>query len=112
MPIRGVIGLFLCVLFIALGIPLALGLVQQNHVYGVRTRATYSSPEVWRRANIVAGKLIVLAGILGLVVDVIIWLSLRQNRIAQGVIMLVLPVAMVLAAAAISTVYAQRLARE
>ncbi|HZS94326.1 MAG TPA: SdpI family protein [Chloroflexota bacterium] len=112
MPIRSVIGLFLCVLFIALGMPLVLGWVQQNHLYGLRTRATYSSSEVWRRANVVAGKLIVLAGILALVVDLIVWFSLRQDRVAQEVIMLILPEVLVLVAAVISVVYSNRLARQ
>lgn len=36
-------------------LPLALGLIGPNPIYGYRTPASYSSPEVWYRANAIAG---------------------------------------------------------
>ena len=36
-------------------IPLALGLVPPNRVYGVRTKKTLADREVWRRANVFGG---------------------------------------------------------
>lgn len=43
------------VIFAVLSVPLVLGLVPRNRFYGVRTRRTMSSPEVWLKANKVAG---------------------------------------------------------
>lgn len=42
-------------IFIVLALPLVLGLIPPNRFYGVRTRATLASPEVWRKANRVGG---------------------------------------------------------
>jgi SdpI/YfhL protein family len=43
------------VIFAALSVPLVLGLVPPNRFFGVRTRRTLSSPDLWRRTNRVAG---------------------------------------------------------
>lgn len=41
----------LCVLFIVMAVPLVLGKVPPNCVYGFRTRKTLSSETVWYKAN-------------------------------------------------------------
>jgi uncharacterized membrane protein len=43
------------VIFVVISVPLVLGIVPPNRIYGVRTRRSLSSPEVWRRTNRVAG---------------------------------------------------------
>jgi uncharacterized membrane protein len=43
------------VLFVGLGIPLALGRVKPNRLYGFRTAKTLSDPNVWYPANRVCG---------------------------------------------------------
>ena len=51
-------------LSVVFGIPLALGLIPPNRFYGYRTRKTFSSAEVWYRANRFSGWCMVIAGIL------------------------------------------------
>jgi len=54
MPIQ-LIAYLLPGILAALALPLALGIVPPNWLYGFRTRKTISSPEVWYPANRVAG---------------------------------------------------------
>lgn len=53
-------------LAIVFGVPMALGLVPPNRLYGYRTRKTLSSEAVWYRANRAAGWSLVLCGIAAL----------------------------------------------
>jgi hypothetical protein len=53
-------------LAVVLGIPMALGMVPPNGWYGYRTRKTLASPEVWYRANGIAGWCMAIAGIVAL----------------------------------------------
>ncbi len=64
---------FVGLLFIVISVPLARGQVKPNRWYGVRTPATLRDADLWYAANryggqllIVAGALILLAGLLGL----------------------------------------------
>jgi hypothetical protein len=49
-------------LVVAAGVPLAVGLVPPNSIYGLRTTRTKSSPDVWYKANHTAGLALVAAG--------------------------------------------------
>jgi uncharacterized membrane protein len=49
-------------LIIVLSIPMILGKVPRNSLYGFRTAYTLSSDEVWYRANKVSGIALLLAG--------------------------------------------------
>ena len=51
----------ICILVVFISVPLVLGLVPVNPVYGVRTAATLADPDAWRRANAVTGCLFLLA---------------------------------------------------
>jgi uncharacterized membrane protein len=51
-------------LAVVLGIPMALGIIPPNRFYGYRTRKTFSSAEVWYRANCFSGWSLVVAGVL------------------------------------------------
>jgi uncharacterized membrane protein len=58
----------LCVLFIALAIPLILQKVPPNCVYGFRTRKTLSNEATWYKANRFFGCGLVAAALLSLLV--------------------------------------------
>jgi len=60
-------------LVIALAIPMALGKVPPNGLYGFKTEKTLASREVWYAANRVAGWLMVGAGLLTIAVNLVIW---------------------------------------
>jgi hypothetical protein len=49
-------------LFLVLGLPLVLGLVPPNPVYGLRTRRTLADPASWYRANRRGGLAMIAAG--------------------------------------------------
>lgn len=51
------------IIVVVLAIPLALGLVPPNRVYGVRTRKTLSDRDLWRRANTFGGCCLGLASL-------------------------------------------------
>ena len=55
----------LSVVLILVAIPLALGKVPPNVVYGFRTRATLSSEEVWYDANAYFGRGLIVASLCG-----------------------------------------------
>ncbi len=59
-------------LFAVISLPLALGLVEPNPFYGVRTAATFASEEAWYRANRASGLAGVVAGLIGFVANVIV----------------------------------------
>jgi hypothetical protein len=52
-------------LFALLGIPIALGLVEPNNYYGVRTATTLANEASWYRANGAAGWAAVVSGLIG-----------------------------------------------
>lgn len=60
------------VVLILLSIPMVLGKVPPNKLYGFRTPKTLSSPDVWYPANKVSGVLMILAGALSIVVNSIL----------------------------------------
>jgi len=51
---------------IIFGIPMALGMIPPNRFYGYRTRKTFSSEEIWYRANRFSGWAMVISGLLAL----------------------------------------------
>lgn len=58
----------LSVLFAAMGLPMALGMVDPNPVYGVRTARTMADPAIWYAANTTGGTAMVVLGLLSLVI--------------------------------------------
>ena len=48
-------------IFIVISVPIVLGLVPRNRIYGVRTRTTLSSDEIWYPANRHGGIVIIMA---------------------------------------------------
>jgi uncharacterized membrane protein len=55
------------VLFIALAIPLMLGIVPRNWFYGVRTPRTLASAESWYPASRIGGVILLAIGVVWLV---------------------------------------------
>jgi uncharacterized membrane protein len=51
---------------IVFGIPMALRLIPPNHFYGYRTRKTFSSVDIWYRANRFSGWALAIAGLVAL----------------------------------------------
>ena len=50
-------------LYVVLGLPLMLGMVPRNDLYGFRTEKTFSDPAIWYAANRASGRALVIAGL-------------------------------------------------
>jgi uncharacterized membrane protein len=83
-----------------LAIPLALGLVPPNRIYGYRTAKTLSNRELWFRINRVAGMALVAA----CAVALSIYLDrpeLASGRSLTGLLVLIVPVLFALVGTAV-----------
>jgi uncharacterized membrane protein len=58
---------------ITVAIPMVIGVVPPNRLYGFRTRKTLSSPEIWYRANRVSGWFMIAACIVAITFNLILW---------------------------------------
>ena len=58
---------------VASSIPMILGKVPPNWIYGFRTPRTLSSPEVWYPANRVAGWFMVVAAVVSICFNLALW---------------------------------------
>ncbi len=58
-----VYGLWLPLVLIVVSIPLVMGVVPPNWIYGLRTTKTMSNPQIWYEANRHAGANLIAAGI-------------------------------------------------
>jgi uncharacterized membrane protein len=72
--------------FIAIGIPLALERVPPNHWYGFRTVKTFSNQTIWYAANRVAGIDLIIAG-------VVIALGMLAMFVLHAAVLPTLPIA-------------------
>lgn len=59
-------------IFILIAIPLILGIVPRNKIYGIRTPKTLSDDIIWFRANRFAGIYILISGIVYIIVAIIL----------------------------------------
>ncbi len=98
--VQGLFGLVILVL----GIPLYLGKVPPNSLYGLRTRKTLENKEIWYRANRFAGLVLVLGG--GVVL--LAW-ALVPRSAFEGPWGLAILLGVVVLALVLSTAYAARL---
>lgn len=62
------------VVYIGLGIPLLLGRIPPNRLYGCRTRKTLSDVEIWYAVNRVTGRDLIIGGIAVIVTAIAIFL--------------------------------------
>jgi uncharacterized membrane protein len=58
---------------IGLSIPMALGKVKPNRIYGVRLRLTLNDPDMWYKVNSYVGKLLLLCGVVILAATLILY---------------------------------------
>lgn len=98
--IQGLLGL----VFVLLGIPLFLGKVPQNALYGLRTRKTLDDEGAWYKANRFAGAAFAIAG----AVILIAW-ALLTRRTFEGPVGFAIVVCVGGLAIVLSMVYAARL---
>jgi uncharacterized membrane protein len=68
MSIMRSLMLLVPLIIILLSIPMILGKVPRNRLYGFRTAYTLSSDEVWYRANKISGIALLIAGVFWLVI--------------------------------------------
>jgi uncharacterized membrane protein len=77
-------------ILIALAIPLVLGMVPPNPLYGIRTQATLSSPAAWRRAHRLTGGAVIVAMLLSLAIKYVAKRFLISRGAQQWVSLLIL----------------------
>ncbi len=53
------------ILLFLISLPLALGAVRPNRFYGFRIAETMADPEVWRRGNTFAGRILLVGALIG-----------------------------------------------
>ena len=58
---------------VASSIPMILGKVPPNRIYGFKTSKTLSSPEIWYPANRVAGWFMVAAAVVSICFNLALW---------------------------------------
>jgi len=68
-----IVGYLLPAVMVLLALPMALGKVPPNQLYGFRTPKTLSSPDIWYSANRIAGWFMVLAGALAFCFNLLLW---------------------------------------
>jgi uncharacterized membrane protein len=105
-------GLALGTVFILLGIPLAMGKVKPNDLYGLRIPKTLENPEIWYKANAFAGKALSLCGAFVLILAPVYPYAAERlglGKSALGTLALAIEVLPILAAAVISFIYTARL---
>jgi uncharacterized membrane protein len=76
------------VLTIALSIPMVLGKIPPNRFYGFRTRKTLSNPEVWYRANRLAGIDLIVASLASLLASALVIPLLPEQAAVSASVLL------------------------
>jgi hypothetical protein len=106
--VLGIVWLFTGVVLSALAIPLITGRVAMNHWYGVRVKRSFESNELWYKINRHGGiRLLAGGGIISFLGSVALFLDLGNNP-ALLVLFALIPLAVVIAAAADCVWYARR----
>src|SRR5215469_2057215 len=102
-------GLYLPLLLILLSVPMVMGRVPPNALYGFRTLKTLSSPQIWYEANRRAGvNLIIGANLTMLLCSAMVW------RFGAAKAIVVLPLVLlltVLGSAVASLLHVRKLGR-
>ncbi len=89
--IQGLAGLII----LALGVPLFLGKVPPNSLYGLRTDKTLENEEVWYRGNRFAGAALVVAGALILLASTVLARSMFEGPLGMVIVLGVVLLALV-----------------
>jgi uncharacterized membrane protein len=67
------VGYFLPIIMAALALPMVLGMVPPNPIYGFRTPKTLSSTDIWYPANRAGGWFMIAGAALALCCNVTLW---------------------------------------
>jgi hypothetical protein len=97
-------------LLVIAAIPMILGKVPPNRVYGFRTAKTLSSPEIWYPANRIAGWWAIAAGVAAACLNLVVWSTHPDSP--QGVLLGVMAgftLGAILIAALLSLAYLRKL---
>ncbi len=86
-------------LTLLIAIPMALGWVKPNPWYGVRTRKTRSSPELWYRANRMGGIYLTVATLIALLLWAVLWPLDLGSALRVGLDLLLLALCQLVACA-------------
>ena len=69
-----------CLALAVVSVPLILGKVPPNSIYGFRTRLTLSSPDIWYPANTFSGWALLIAAVVCLTT---LWLLLPESVLGR-----------------------------
>ena len=71
--VKLMVGFIVPLVIVVLSVPMILGTVPPNGVYGFRTPKTLSSEEVWYPANRAAGWFMLAAGVVSICFNLALW---------------------------------------
>ena len=77
--------------FIAVGVPLVLGRIGRNRIYGYRSPRTLRDDRIWYPVNAMSGLWLIWGGLLSLVIGVLLVLLRDREEAAQLVLGLGVP---------------------
>lgn len=83
------------VLLIAIGVPLLLGKIGRNKIYGYRIPRTLSDDRIWYPVNALTGLWMIWAGLLAAVIGVLLVLLRNREEAAQLVLGIGVPALLV-----------------
>ena len=86
------------ILFILIGLPLALKLIEPNSSYGIRTSKTLESLDVWYSVNSAGGVSFIVAGALSMVVISLLQNHWNTNPAIKFIMSLLIPIVTILIA--------------
>jgi uncharacterized membrane protein len=93
--IPGVALIGIGVMLIAIGIPLLLGKIGRNKIYGYRIRTTLRDDRIWYPVNALTGLWMIWAGLLAAVIGLLLVLLRNREEAAQLVLGIGVPALLV-----------------
>ena len=72
------IGFVVPLVILVTSIPMVLGKVPPNRVYGFRTPKTLRSPEIWYPANRAAGWFMIAAAVISICFNLVLWWTVPE----------------------------------
>lgn len=86
------IAYFTPAVFVVVGLPLALGQVSPNNLYGFRTQETLENLDVWYSVNSLGGWVLTLSGLIAIFVLLLVHKKWMTAPLVKFLVMLLLPV--------------------
>ncbi len=86
---------FTSVLYIVLGLPLALNWVKPNAWYGIRIKKTFESLDAWYSVNSLGGKAFIVAGVASLVMISLLHRYWSVDLLVKALVMISIPLVLV-----------------